>query len=220
MVTKRNPIPESAAASNVVVDTKSDMSPKSPLTQANDTEIALRALIQKPAADIEGAAMPAPESSPEMTPMSREGEPPPAVQKMVDGSVEAAVARVFEASPEKEFTVNAVIAELRRTDPVINENSVRFTITELKRKSAIHHVRNLGHYQILKLTKPGEEKAFPRAPLLDKQSAKSALKASPADVASDLAVLKEATAVIAKLQALIHRNQEILFQISKLRAII
>lgn len=216
MVTKRDPIPES----NVVVDTKSDMSQKPPRTQASDTEIALRALTQKATTDVEGAAKSAPESHSEVTPMSREAETPPAVQKIVDGSVETAVARVFEASPEKEFTVNAVIAELRQADPGINENSVRFTITELKRKSVIHHVRNLGHYQILKLTKPGEEKAFPRAPLLDKQSTKSALKASPADVASDLAVLKEATAVIAKLQALIHRNQEILVQISKLRAII
>jgi hypothetical protein len=90
----------------------------------------------------------------------------------------------------------------------------------LKRKSVIHHVRNQGHYQILKYTKPGEEKPFPRAPILDKLTTKSALKTSPADVASDLAVLKEATAAIARLHVLIHRNQEILFQVSKLRAIL
>jgi hypothetical protein len=46
------------------------------------------------------------------------------------------------------------------------------------------------------------------------------VKASPAAVASDLAVLKEATAVIARLQALVQRNQEVLSQISKLRAVL
>jgi hypothetical protein len=40
------------------------------------------------------------------------------------------------------------------------------------------------------------------------------------DVASDLAVLKEATAVIVRLQALVHRDQDILTQIQKLRSVL
>jgi hypothetical protein len=146
--------------------------------------------------------------------------PPPSVARILDGPVESVVAKVFESRPDKEFTVNAVIAELKLADPGINENSVRYTITELKRKSVIHHVRNQGHFQILKWTKSGEERPFPKGVLFDKPATKSALKASPADVAADLAVLKEASAVIVRLQALVSRNQEVLMQIAKLRAVL
>ncbi len=76
--------------------------------------------------------------------------PPASIARILDEPVESVVANVFEVSPDKEFTVNEVIAELKLADPGINENSIRYTITELKRKSVIHHVRNQGHFQILK----------------------------------------------------------------------
>jgi hypothetical protein len=72
----------------------------------------------------------------------------------------------------------------------------------------------------LKWTKPGEERLFPKDAILEKAGTTSALKASPADVASDLSVLKEATALIIRLQSLVSRNQEVLMQIAKLRAVL
>jgi hypothetical protein len=216
MATKKKPISKTAHGATARADDRKETEVKPALTQAAETAKALDALIpSKPAtvAVVRTAATISPEASVTES-------PPPATARILDGSVEGVVAKVFQSSPDKEFTVNAVIAELKQSDPGINENSIRFTITELKRKSVIHHVRNQGHHQILKLTKPGEEKRFPRAPLPVKDTIKSALRASPADVGSDLAVLKEATAIIVRLQALVHRNQEILTRISKLRAVL
>jgi len=206
MATKKRPRSKSPTLS--VTSTDKESGPAKPaLTQATDTIKALTALVEsKPV--VASVETPAPV------------EMAAVVAKIVDGPVQEAVTRVFAGNPDREFTVNAVIEELKSGDPGINENSIRFTITELKRKSVIHHVRNEGHYQILKFTKPGEEKPFPKPTLLAKPVTKSAVKAPPAAVASDLAVLKEAMAVISKLQALVQRNQEILTQISKLRAVL
>jgi predicted transcriptional regulator len=209
MATKKISTTEPLADSTVSAGPEIDTKPKPPLTQASATAEAMDVLSQSRLVPTDEAQATV---SPEL--------PLADSEKILNGPVENLVAKVFESNPDNEFTVSAVLAELKQIQPDINENSIRFTITELKRKSVIHHVRNQGHYQILKYTKPGEEKPFPRAPILDKLTTKSALKTSPADVASDLAVLKEATAAIARLHVLIHRNQEILFQVSKLRAIL
>jgi hypothetical protein len=57
-------------------------------------------------------------------------------------------------------------------------------------------------------SKPGIKARKPkRKPTsLAKPITKTAVKASPADVASDLAVLKEASVVIAKFEKLVQRN--------------
>jgi len=141
------------------------------LTLAAETAAILEAVIPSRPALVEveqqnaatGSAAPATES------------PPPAVARILDGPVESVVAKVFQSSPVKEFTVNAVIAELKLSDPDINENSIRYTITDLKRKSVIHHVRNQGHHQILKFTKPGEERPNPQGPLLSTNRPQSRL---------------------------------------------
>jgi hypothetical protein len=177
---------------------------------------ALRELIQSRAASVNvvgGEAMKGPDTS--VT-----EPPPPAVARILDGPVGSVVAKVFESCPDKEFTVNAVIAELKQADPGINENSIRYTITELKRSSVIHHVRNQGHHQILKFTKPGEERPFPHPTIVVKRKPNSALQASSADVQSDLTVLNEATGVILKLQALVRRNLDALAQVAKLKSVL
>jgi hypothetical protein len=117
-------------------------------------------------------------------------------------------------------TLCAVIEELKHGDPGVNENSIRFTITELKRKLVIHHVRNEGHYQILKLSKPGEAKPFPKPILRVKPATKTAVQASPADLRGDLAVLKEALMITSKLEKLVLKNQEILSQIARLKSVL
>jgi hypothetical protein len=214
MATNKKPNPKTLSGS--IAKAEAEATTKPTLTLAAETAAILESVLPGRSAPVEvpqpsaatGSAAPVTET------------PPPAVARILDGPVESVVAKVFESSPDKEFTVNAVIAELKLADPGINENSIRYTITELKRKSVIHHVRNQGHHQILKFTKAGEERSFPKDPLLDKPGTKSALRTSPADVASDLAVLKEATAVITRLQALVHRNQEILTHISKLKAVL
>jgi hypothetical protein len=137
--------------------------------------------------------------------------------QVVYSEVRDAVARLFETNQDREFTVNAVIQELKAGDASISENSIRFSITELKRKSVIHHVRNQGHYQILKFSKPGEAKPFCKPIAVTKSVTKSALKGSSADIALDLTVLKDAALVVAKLEKLIHRNQEIVTQLQRLR---
>lgn len=207
MATKKKPVSKAPTVSGTQSDMAARPKTKPALTRATDTVKAIRELV---------------ESEPVVAPVESAApvEMAAAVAKIIDGPVQDAVAKVFQANPDKEFTVNAVIAELKETDSGINENSIRFTVTELKRKSVIHLVRNEGHYQILKFSKPGEAKPFPNPALVVKPTTKTAVKGSPADVASDLATLKEATTVIARLQALVQRNQEILFQISKLRAIL
>ncbi len=120
---------------------------KAALTNADKTAETLTTLVESksdpPTAAPEGVFS-HPETSASAT---NNAAPPPAVAKILDGPVAPIVASVFEANPDKEFTVNAVIEELKKSDPGINENSIRFTVTELKRKSVIHHVRNEGHYQ-------------------------------------------------------------------------
>ena len=133
--------------------------------------------------------------------------------------VKELVLKLFESDADKEWSVANVIEKLKHKNPGINENSIRFMTTELKKESKIHSVRNEGHYQILKFSKPGEAKAFPAAKL-DKPTTKSALKVTPAAVESDLAVLEEAKAVILKLTKLVQRNQEALAQLARLKSVL
>jgi hypothetical protein len=216
MATKKKLISKTANDATARADDRREPGAKPAVTQAAETAKIVDGLIPSKPATVAVVKTPA-----TTTPDASVTESPaPPVARMPDEPVESVVAKVFQSSPDKEFTVNAVIAQLKQSAPRVNENSIRFTITELKRKSVIRYVRNQGHHQILKLTKPGEERRFPKGPLLDKLNTKSAPKASPAYIGSDLALLKEATAVIVRLQALVHRNQEVLMQISKLRAVL
>lgn len=192
---------------------------KPALTQAVDTAKALDSLIEsRPATAVMADAG--------NTTMAGRVEttateaPPESVAAILEGPLERLVLNVFQINRDKEYKVNAVIEELKAFNPEINENSVRFTITELKRKSLIHRVRNEGYYQILKFTNPGEGTAFPNAALFVKPGTKAAGKSSPADIGSDLAILKEASAVIVKLGILVQRNQGIFTQIAKLRSVL
>jgi hypothetical protein len=220
MATKKKPVSKMPTVSSTEPDMVARSKTKPVLTRAADTVKAIRAMVEsKPVGQTleTGTAL---VKTPKEPSSATQGARAPLAPKIVEGPVQYAVTRVFEGDPDKEFTVNAVIAELKKADPGINENSIRFTVTELKRKSVIHHIRNEGHYQILKFSKPGEAKPFPNPALVVKPATKSAVKGSPADLASDLAVLREATLVIAKLEKLVHRNQDILTQIKKLRSIL
>jgi predicted transcriptional regulator len=122
---------------------------------------------------------------------------------------------VFKNAPDEELSANSVIERLKRKNPSINESSVRFMIGELKKANQIHRVRNDGHIAILKYGPHPDDKTF-----LTKHSANVAAKSAVGDLQSSLAVLKEATAVIAKWEKLLHRNEEISNQIARLRAVL
>jgi GTP1/Obg family GTP-binding protein len=117
---------------------------------------------------------------------------------------------VFKNSPDKEFSSNRVIELLKIANPTINENSVRFVIGELKKANLVHRVRNDGYIAILRFGPHPNAQAF-----LNKHTANGTVKAATPDLKGDLAVLKEATAVIAKLERLVHRNQDIFSKISR-----
>jgi hypothetical protein len=207
MAIKKKSVSISPAVSITEPDAVARSKAKSARAQAADTARALATLVEsKPETLLALNSFPSMPTASELKPVA--------------GPVQDWVAGVFEANPDKEFTVNAVIDVLKKVDPGINENSIRFIVTELKRKSVIHHVRNEGHHQILKFSKPGELKPFPKRTLLVKPTTRTSVKASSAVIEGDLAVLREASVVIAKLEKLVSKNQEVLGQIARLKSVL
>jgi hypothetical protein len=143
---------------------------------------------------------------------------------------------VFKGAPNREFTGDDVLAILKRRHPTINENAVRFMLTELKRTptdadnvqigdALIHEVRRQDRKSVLKYGKH-PQRLFPASVVARKgakldEEVKNKPVAGGAEVAqSDPAILEDALATIAKLQALVQRNSRALEQIQKLRAVL
>jgi Fe2+ or Zn2+ uptake regulation protein len=78
---------------------------------------------------------------------------------LIPGTTKYVTLEIFKSAPQGEFRTEEVWTAVHQKLPHVKKDTVLTVVTELKKAGLIQHVRNDGHYQVLRLS-PAEVTGF------------------------------------------------------------
>jgi hypothetical protein len=128
-----------------------------------------------------------------------------------ESSVKDQVLSLFRKDADMELDAAAIIEALKADHPKVNEGSIRSSVAQLKSGGLLIQTRKDGRLSFMKLN--------PSPPAVGSVTKGRGRRAASGSVKEDRALLKEAQALLVRLAKMLDRNEGLVAQIEKFKAI-